>query len=239
MKTTKQNKTTKTVEKEVKKEVNGSLTPRINNKHKGNGLHFLIENATVVKNNLNNPYYSKEYDSYSSSVAILLEGNLKKEISELLAESFQKEKGLSMALENFVSKKISTLEDGREVFYASVKWVKNGTSLRLSKPLPIEGVNEGEKFPYSFVGKIQVGFAYSPQHTFACYLNGVIVEEILHQENEFSGFQARGSFNPTLEAREEEKEEIETEESEEVESHTKNGVSGKETSDKTKKFKFW
>ena len=183
-------------EKEVKNV--SSYNPKINNVFKGKSLSFLLENVEVVKSNLNSPFHSREYDSYSSSVGILLNEKLKKEIYDLLATSFKSEKNLSIALENFLSEKVKVLEDGREIFYASMKWVKAGNTVKPQKPLPSEGIEETGIFPYSFTGKIQVGFSFSDKYTFPCYLNGVIVEKVIQMENSFSGFSAKGSFSPSV-----------------------------------------
>ena len=227
MKTTNKKQTTTTKQE-------NTYNPSLNNIHKGKALSFLIENVEVLKNNMNNPYKlaantfpGQTEESFSSSVAILLNEKLKKEILENLAFHFKNEKGLSMALDHFVEKKISTLEDGKEVIYASVKWVKNGSGLSLSKPLPVEGV-EG-KFPFQFSGKIAIGISYSLQHTFAIYLNGVIVENVIKQESEFSGFTASGTYNPTLAAPI----------SQSVEEEIREYMEEEKQEEKKSKLKFW
>lgn len=239
--TTKQpTKLTKDLEKvngkkpEAKKEqaAKNEYAPKINNIYKGKSLSFLLENVEVVKSNLNNPFHSKEYDSYSSSIAILLTEKLKKEIYDLLATSYKSEKNVAIALENFLTEKVKVLEDGKEIFYASMKWIKKGNTVVPSKPLPVEGVEEGENFPYSFTGKIQVGFSFSDKFTFPCYLNGVIVEKVLIQESTFAGFTAKSSFNPTVEIKEEEtgetiQDEIEAVKREEKAEKETGGVVGK------------
>ena len=237
MKTKNQKTNQPTQEKEVKAEKSvSSYNPKINNVFKGKSLSFLLENVEVVKSNLNSPFHSKEYDSYSSSVGILLNEKLKKEIYDLLATSFKSEKNLSIALENFLSEKVKVLEDGREIFYASMKWVKAGNTVKPQKPLPSEGIEETGIFPYSFTGKIQVGFSFSDKFTFPCYLNGVIVEKVLQMENSFSGFSAKGSFSPSVTIQEEgEQETIE----DEVERFKEESQKGETVLDKVKKRKFW
>ena len=209
MKTKNQKTNQPNQEKEVKNV--SSYNPRINNVFKGKSLSFLLENVEVVKSNLNSPFHSKEYNSYSSSVGILLNEKLKKEIYDLLATSFKSEKNLSIALENFLSEKVKVLEDGREIFYASMKWVKVGNTVKPQKPLPSEGIEETGIFPYSFTGKIQVGFSFSDKFTFPCYLNGVIVEKVIQMENSFSGFSAKGSFSPSVTIQDDEQESVEQE----------------------------
>lgn len=234
MKTKNQKTNQPTQEKEVKNV--SSYNPKINNVFKGKSLSFLLENVEVVKSNLNSPFHSREYDSYSSSVGILLNEKLKKEIYDLLATSFKSEKNLSIALENFLSEKVKVLEDGREIFYASMKWVKVGNTVKPQKPLPSEGIEETGIFPYSFTGKIQVGFSFSDKFTFPCYLNGVIVEKVLQMENSFSGFSAKGSFSPSVTIQEEgEQETIE----DEVKAYKEENQKGETVLDKVKKRKFW
>ena len=207
------NQTTKQPTQEVKAEKSvSSYNPRINNIFKGKSLSFLLENVEVVKSNLNKPFHSREYNSYSSSVGILLNGKLKKEIYDLLATSYKSEKNVGIALENFLSEKVKTLEDGREIFYASIKWIKTAKGLTYAKDLPREGLEDNEPFPYSFTGKLQIGFSFSDKFTFPCYLNGVVVEKVLIQESSFSGFTASGSYKPTVQI--DEQEETETVEEE-------------------------
>ena len=212
---------------------------RINNVFKGAGLHFTLENCEVVKNNLSKPYHNAEFDSYSSSVGILLTDEIKKEIYDLLANSFSKEEGLSLALKNFLEKKVTVLEDGQEIFYASVKWKNNAGKLTLAKPLPIhysDGVEESQTFPYHFKGTIQVGFSYSQKHTFAVYLNAVLVQEVISYESAgFSGLKTDKFYNPTLEA---EIKEARDESEPEEKAETKNGKS-ESVVEKIKKKKFW
>ena len=202
----------------------------------------MLENCEVVKSNLNKPFHSEQYDSYSSSVGILLNDDLKEQILKLLKDSFAKEKGLEMALENFLEKKISVSEEGREIFYASVKWVNQNGTLKLSRPLPVDGLVEGQNFPYSFTGKLQLGFSFSLQFTFSCYLNGVVVEDVISQESNFTGFTARSSFNPSVQAAEEKTIEEEIEElKKEAEEEKKEAEEEKKETflDKAKKKKFW
>lgn len=193
----------------MEQEVNADLPEtRIQDVYKNDkSIQLTLENATVIKGNLNKPYHSKEYDSYSSSITIEISEDLKKALYDLLASHFKNQKGLQMALENFLTKKVSQLDNGVQAIYASVKWVKANGKLTLSKALPVSGISG--KFPFSFIGDIRIGIVYSIQHTFSIYLNGVIVHEVLKQESDFVGFSADSEFNPSVEVSEEAEQEIE------------------------------
>ena len=219
-------KKTKTKEKPS---VNGheEKQPKINNIVKGNGLHMTLENVTVLKNNMNKPFKNTAYEnSISSGVAIKLTPEMKKEIFDLLEKNFRGIKGLDLALSDFTDNKIKS-ENGNEFIYASVQWQEVNGQLRLKKSLPVSP--KMEKFPYSFTGSIQIGFSFSQKFTFPCYLNGVVISEVLEQEPEFNGLETESEYNPVLEfnqvskAKEEVREEIEKAQEEE----------------KPKKWNFW
>lgn len=193
---------TKTKSGNKKEEANTKQPPKakIQNLYKGkSSLSFTLENAEILTNNLNKPYHSQEYDSYSSSVGILLTEDLKKEIYEDLALAYKNEKHLALALTDFLEKKVRVLESGKEMFYANVKFQVNPQTgeLRPSKPLPVSGLKT-EKFPFAFKGDVSLGFAFSQKFTFACYLNGVVIKEVVKQESDFSGLQTDSFFNPSI-----------------------------------------
>ena len=166
--------------------------------YKGAGLHVTFQDAVIVSNNMSKPYHSLEYNSYSSSVAIQINDAIKEELYKHLASAFKGSVGLELALQNFLEKKIKTLEDGTEVLYASVQWQEVDGTLKLKKALPIEGLESGKLFPFSFIGHVRVGFVFSIQKTFSCYLNQVAIEEVLKQESEYSGLKTSSEYNPTL-----------------------------------------
>lgn len=210
-----QSKQSEQVVKEEKKVVANGYNPKINNVYRSEkGLQILLENVEIVYSNLNKPYHSKEYDSYSSSVRILLNDKLKKELLNLFEVHFKNEKHLPVAMDDWITKKVDLTkeETPRETFYANWHWKKNGNVLRPAKALDVTGIREGEKFPFSFFGDVQLGFVFSGKFTFSCYLNGVVVKKVISQESSFTGFKAEGTFSPTVEIDEQEESETVEEE---------------------------
>lgn len=208
---------------------------KINDIFKGKTLRFVIENAEIVKNNMRKPFHSVEYDSYSSSIGILLTDEMKKEIYEMLALSYAKESGLTIALKHFLEKKISVTPEGQEIFYARVNWKKANGRLMQVKPLDVSGLDEGGAFPYSFFGNIQVGISYSGQHTFAIYLNAVQITEVIAQDGNFGGLATDSHYNPSVDLPEEEEtnNDLPETQDEKQEMESKKAENGKS------KFKFW
>ena len=177
-------------EKEVK--IFEDYSPRINNIYRSaKSLSLVIENALVAKAYLNKPrkteagtFTGQTAPSWTANAAILLNQDLKEKLFKTLKENFKNEKFLAAALEGFETKKITVDKDGREIFYANVIWKPVNGILKPRSPLDIAGLAQGQPIPFSFVADVKLGFTFSPQYTFPCYLNGFKIKQVLIEKSE-------------------------------------------------------
>ena len=177
-------------EKEVK--IFEDYNPRINNVYRSaKNLSLVIENALVAKAYLNKPrkteagtFTGQTAPSWTANAAILLNQDLKEKLFKTLKENFKNEKFLAAALEGFETKKITVDKDGREIFYANVIWKPVNGILKPRNPLDISGLAQGQEIPFSFVADVKLGFTFSPQYTFPCYLNGFKIKQVLIEKSE-------------------------------------------------------
>ena len=177
-------------EKEVK--IFEDYNPRINNVYRSaKNLSLVIENALVAKAYLNKPrkteagtFTGQTAPSWTANAAILLNQDLKEKLFKTLKENFKSEKFLAAALEGFETKKITVDKDGREIFYANVIWKPINGVLKPRNPLDISGLAQGQPIPFSFVADVKLGFTFSPQYTFPCYLNGFKLKQVLIEKSE-------------------------------------------------------
>ena len=177
-------------EKEVK--IFEDYSPRINNIYRSaKNLSLVIENALVAKAYLNKPrkteagtFTGQTAPSWTANAAILLNQDLKEKLFKTLKENFKSEKFLAAALEGFETKKITVDKDGREIFYANVIWKPVNGILKPRSPLDIAGLAQGQPIPFSFVADVKLGFTFSPQYTFPCYLNGFKLKQVLIEKSE-------------------------------------------------------
>ena len=177
-------------EKEVK--IFEDYNPRINNVYRSaKNLSLVIENALVAKAYLNKPrkteagtFTGQTTPSWTANAAILLNQDLKEKLFKTLKENFKNEKFLAAALEHFETKKITVDKDGREIFYANVIWKPVNGILKPRSPLDIAGLAQGQPIPFSFIADVKLGFTFSPQYTFPCYLNGFKIKQVLIEKSE-------------------------------------------------------
>ena len=177
-------------EKEVK--IFEDYSPRINNIYRSaKSLSLVIENALVAKAYLNKPrkteagtFTGQTAPSWTANAAILLNQDLKEKLFKTLKENFKSEKFLAAALEGFETKKITVDKDGREIFYANVIWKPVNGILKPRSPLDIAGLAQGQPIPFSFIADVKLGFTFSPQYTFPCYLNGFKIKQVLIEKSE-------------------------------------------------------
>ena len=177
-------------EKEVK--IFEDYNPRINNVYRSaKSLSLVIENALVAKAYLNKPrkteagtFTGQTAPSWTANAAILLNQDLKEKLFKTLKENFKNEKFLAAALEGFETKKITVDKDGREIFYANVIWKPINGVLKPRNPFDISGLAQGQPIPFSFVADVKLGFTFSPQYTFPCYLNGFKIKQVLIEKSE-------------------------------------------------------
>ena len=177
-------------EKEVK--IFEDYSPRINNIYRSaKNLSLVIENALVAKAYLNKPrkteagtFTGQTAPSWTANAAILLNQDLKEKLFKTLKENFKSEKFLAAALEGFETKKITVDKDGREIFYANVIWKPVNGILKPRNPLDIAGLAQGQPIPFSFIADVKLGFTFSPQYTFPCYLNGFKIKQVLIEKSE-------------------------------------------------------
>ena len=177
-------------EKEVK--IFEDYNPRINNVYRSaKSLSLVIENALVAKAYLNKPrkteagtFTGQTTPSWTANAAILLNQDLKEKLFKTLKENFKNEKFLAAALEGFETKKITVDKDGREIFYANVIWKPVNGILKPRSPLDIAGLAQGQPIPFSFIADVKLGFTFSPQYTFPCYLNGFKIKQVLIEKSE-------------------------------------------------------
>lgn len=177
-------------EKEVK--IFEDYNPRINNVYRSaKNLSLVIENALVAKAYLNKPrkteagtFTGQTAPSWTANAAILLNQDLKEKLFKTLKENFKNEKFLAAALEGFETKKITVDKDGREIFYANVIWKPVNGILKPRSPLDIAGLAQGQPIPFSFIADVKLGFTFSPQYTFPCYLNGFKIKQVLIEKSE-------------------------------------------------------
>lgn len=177
-------------EKEVK--IFEDYSPRINNIYRSaKNLSLVIENALVAKAYLNKPrkteagtFTGQTAPSWTANAAILLNQDLKEKLFKTLKENFKSEKFLAAALEGFETKKITVDKDGREIFYANVIWKPVNGILKPRSPLDIAGLAQGQPIPFSFIADVKLGFTFSPQYTFPCYLNGFKIKQVLIEKSE-------------------------------------------------------
>lgn len=177
-------------EKEVK--IFEDYNPRINNVYRSaKSLSLVIENALVAKAYLNKPrkteagtFTGQTAPSWTANAAILLNQDLKEKLFKTLKENFKSEKFLAAALEGFETKKITVDKDGREIFYANVIWKPVNGILKPRSPLDIAGLAQGQPIPFSFIADVKLGFTFSPQYTFPCYLNGFKIKQVLIEKSE-------------------------------------------------------
>ena len=177
-------------EKEVK--IFEDYSPRINNIYRSaKNLSLVIENALVAKAYLNKPrkteagtFTGQTTPSWTANAAILLNQDLKEKLFKTLKENFKSEKFLAAALEGFETKKITVDKDGREIFYANVIWKPVNGILKPRSPLDIAGLAQGQPIPFSFIADVKLGFTFSPQYTFPCYLNGFKLKQVLIEKSE-------------------------------------------------------
>ena len=177
-------------EKEVK--IFEDYSPRINNIYRSaKSLSLVIESALVAKAYLNKPrkteagtFTGQTAPSWTANAAILLNQDLKEKLFKTLKENFKNEKFLAAALEGFETKKITVDKDGREIFYANVIWKPINGVLKPRNPLDISGLAQGQPIPFSFVADVKLGFTFSPQYTFPCYLNGFKIKQVLIEKSE-------------------------------------------------------
>lgn len=177
-------------EKEVK--IFEDYNPRINNVYRSaKNLSLVIENALVAKAYLNKPrkteagtFTGQTAPSWTANAAILLNQDLKEKLFKTLKENFKSEKFLAAALEGFETKKITVDKDGREIFYANVIWKPVNGILKPRSPLDIAGLAQGQPIPFSFIADVKLGFTFSPQYTFPCYLNGFKIKQVLIEKSE-------------------------------------------------------
>ena len=114
----------------------------------------------------------------------MLNQDLKEKLFKTLKENFKNEKFLAAALEGFETKKITVDKDGREIFYANVIWKPINGILKPRSPLDIAGLAQGQPIPFSFIADVKLGFTFSPQYTFPCYLNGFKIKQVLIEKSE-------------------------------------------------------
>ena len=177
-------------EKEVK--IFEDYSPRINNIYRSaKSLSLVIENALVAKAYLNKPrkteagtFTGQTTPSWTANAAIWLNQDLKEKLFKTLKENFKNEKFLAAALEHFETKKITVDKVGREIFYANVIWKPVNGILKPRSPLDIAGLAQGQPIPFSFVADVKLGFTFSPQYTFPCYLNGFKIKQVLIEKSE-------------------------------------------------------
>ena len=177
-------------EKEVK--IFEDYSPRINNVYRSaKSLSLVIENALVAKAYLNKPrkteagtFTGQTTPSWTANAAILLNQDLKEKLFKTLKENFKSEKFLAAALEGFETKKITVDKDGREIFYANVIWKPVNGIFKPRSPLDIAGLAQGQPIPFSFIADVKLGFTFSPQYTFPCYLNGFKIKQVLIEKSE-------------------------------------------------------
>lgn len=177
-------------EKEVK--IFEDYSPRINNIYRSaKNLSLVIENALVAKAYLNKPrkteagtFTGQAAPSWTANAAILLNQDLKEKLFKTLKENFKSEKFLTTALKGFETKKITVDKDGREIFYANVIWKPVNGILKPRSPLDTAGLAQGQPIPFSFIADVKLGFTFSPQYTFPCYLNGFKLKQVLIEKSE-------------------------------------------------------
>ena len=177
-------------EKEVK--IFEDYNPRINNVYRSaKSLSLVIESALVAKAYLNKPrkteagtFTGQTTPSWTANAAILLNQDLKEKLFKTLKENFKNEKFLAAALEHFETKKITVDKVGREIFYANVIWKPVNGVLKPRSPLDISGLAQGQEIPFSFIADVKLGFTFSPQYTFPCYLNGFKLKQVLIEKSE-------------------------------------------------------
>lgn len=191
-------------EKEVK--IFEDYSPRINNIYRSaKSLSLVIENALVAKAYLNKPrkteagtFTGQTAPSWTANAAILLNQDLKEKLFKTLKENFKSEKFLAAALEGFETKKITVDKDGREIFYANVIWKPVNGILKPRSPLDIAGLAQGQPIPFSFIADVKLGFTFSPQYTFPCYLNGFKIKQVLIEKSE-GGVSFGDEYNQSVE----------------------------------------
>lgn len=203
-------------EKEVK--IFEDYSPRINNIYRSaKNLSLVIENALVAKAYLNKPrkteagtFTGQTAPSWTANAAILLNQDLKEKLFKTLKENFKSEKFLAAALEGFETKKITVDKDGREIFYANVIWKPVNGILKPRSPLDIAGLAQGQPIPFSFIADVKLGFTFSPQYTFPCYLNGFKLKQVLIEKSE-GGVSFGDEYNQSVMIDETESENVEKE----------------------------
>ena len=203
-------------EKEVK--IFEDYNPRINNVYRSaKSLSLVIENALVAKAYLNKPrkteagtFTGQTAPSWTANAAILLNQDLKEKLFKTLKENFKNEKFLAAALEHFETKKITTDKEGSEIFYANVIWKPVNGILKPRNPLDISGLAQGQEIPFSFVADVKLGFTFSPQYTFPCYLNGFKIKQVLIEKPE-SGVSFGSDYSQEIPIEENEQETVEQE----------------------------